>query len=157
MKERLHTSLVTALFPAAAQAELAARELSTLGAKPQPIEEQLRNGSRLTETSGLGSTVVSYGIAAFCLLALALGTTIYPGVGYAVALAGAITVMRVHPAEIEHRLLVRDETLAQGGAVLVVDSGRLTISKTIRLLQQYGAIDVYQHGREVRAAVKEQA
>ena len=74
-----------------------------------------------------------------------------------VALAGAITVMRVHPAEIEHRLLVRDETLAQGGAVLVVDSDRLTISKTIRLLQHYGAIDVYQHGREVRAAVKEQA
>ena len=90
MREHLRASLVTALFPAAAQAELAARELSTLGAKPQPIEEQLRNGSRLTETSGVGSTLVSYGIAASCLVALALATTIFPGVGYAVALAAQL-------------------------------------------------------------------
>ena len=85
MKERLHAS--PSLRAAQAQGRgLAARELSTLGAKPQPIEEQLRNGSRLTETSAGVRRLSHTGLRAHCLLGLALGTTIYPGVGYAVAL-----------------------------------------------------------------------
>jgi hypothetical protein len=50
------------------------------------------------------------------VLLLALATICVPGVGYALALVALVTLTRVRPHEIEHRLLVRDLTLSSGGA-----------------------------------------
>jgi hypothetical protein len=134
-------SSITALFPAAHQAELAAQELRTLGARPGPIETESR-GEPMRE-SGVSRT--SLAIAVTCLAALALATLIFPGVGYLLSIVGAVTVWRVRPAELEHRLEVRDEVLTQGGAVLLVSNGSLSTPIVVRLLQRHGAIDIHEH------------
>jgi len=61
------------------------------------------------------------------------------------ALIALTTVLRVRPAEVEHRLLIRDQVLSEGGAVLIV---RPEVRKeaVVRLLQRYGAIDVEEIG-----------
>ena len=79
--------------------------------------------------------------AAFVLL-LALATICVPGVGYALALVALVTLTRVRPHEIEHRLLVRDLTLSSGGALLSVSPGPLRSEGVIRLLQRHGAVDI---------------
>jgi hypothetical protein len=76
------------------------------------------------------------------VLLLALATICVPGVGYALALVALVTLTRVRPHEIEHRLLVRDPTLSSGGALLSVSPGPLRSEGVIRLLQRHGAIDI---------------
>jgi hypothetical protein len=75
-------------------------------------------------------------------LLLALATICAPGVGYALALLALVTLTRVRPHEIEHRLLVRDLTLSSGGALLSVSQGPLRSEGVVRLLQRHGAIDI---------------
>jgi len=136
-------SSITALFPVANQAVLAAQELQTLGARPGPIETEFR-GEPVRKSA---VSPVSLAIAAACLAALALGTLIFPGVGYLLSVVGAVTVWRVRPAELEHRLEVRDEVLEQGGAVLLVANESVNTPIVVRLLQRHGAIDVHEnHG-----------
>ena len=76
------------------------------------------------------------------MLLLALATICVLGVGYALALVALVTLTRVRPREIEHRLLVKDLTLSSGGALLSVSPGPLGSEGIIRLLQRHGAIDI---------------
>jgi hypothetical protein len=138
----MNSRFLSALFPSAAQAHAAGEVLERRGAvllametEPGSIPQPLRRSRTWLDWTSLI-------VAAASVLLLALATICVPGVGYALALVALVTLARVRPPEIEHRLLVRDLTLGSGGALLSVSPGPLRSEGIIRLLQRHGAIDI---------------
>ena len=138
------SSVITGLFLSAEEARLAAQELGTRGFGPRRMETAVHSAAPAVRHAPRAGWV-SLCVAGACGLVLALATLVVPGIGYALALIALMTVLRVRPAEVEHRLLIRDQVLSEGGAVLIV---RPEVRKeaVVRLLQRYGAIDVEEIG-----------
>ena len=136
---------VFALFALAEEARRAAKELEKRGAGPMQIETEANSATTAIQPSPRTSWASLAGVA-ICTVLLALLSLCVPGTGYVLALISLITLLYVRPAELEHRLLVRDQTLATGGAVLRVSPGALRAQTVMRVLQSCGAID-FHHDR----------
>ena len=138
----MNSRFLSALFPSAAQAHAAAEVLERRGAILLAMETEARSTPMPLRRSRAWSDWISLIISTVSVLLLALATICVPGVGYALALVAVVTLTRVRPREIEHRLLVKDLTLSSGGALLSVSPGPLRSEGIVRLLQRHGAIDI---------------
>jgi hypothetical protein len=138
----VNSRFLSALFPSAVQAHAAAEVLERRGAVLVAMETDPRSTPQPLRRSQTWLDWTSLIVSAASVLLLALATICVPGVGYALALVALVTLTRVRPREIEHRLLVKDLTLSSGGALLSVSPGPLRSEGIIRLLQRHGAIDI---------------
>jgi hypothetical protein len=138
----VNSRFLSALFPSAAQAHAAAEVLERRGAVVLAMETEPGSTPKPLRRSRTWSDWTSLIVSVALVLLLALATICVPGVGYSLALVAFVTLTRVRPREIEHRLLVRDLTLSSGGALLSVSQVPLRSEGVVRLLQRHGAIDI---------------
>src|SRR5258706_13643351 len=116
----IHSRFLSALFPSAAQAREAAEMLKRHGAVLLSIETESRSAPQPVRPFHPWPDGVTFAAVAVLMFLLAFAVLFVPGLGCLFALVALVTLMRVRPSEIEHRLLVRDQALHSGGAVLNV-------------------------------------
>src|SRR5580698_778286 len=102
----MNSRFLSALFPSAAQAHAAAEVLERRGAVLLPMEMEPGSTPQALRRSRTWLDWTSLIVSAASVLLLALATICVPGVGCALALVALVTLTRVRPHEIEHRLLV---------------------------------------------------
>src|ERR1700687_3019937 len=128
----MQAHFLSALFPSTAQARAAAERLERQGAVRLSIETESESAPQPVRPLRPWSDWILFALVTAFMFVLSFAVLCVPGLGYALALVALVTLMRVRPSEIEHRLLVRDETLHFGGAVLNVSPGPLRSQGIIR-------------------------
>lgn len=132
---------VFALFTSEAAARGARDRLVSCGVDPEKVKLTTHGSAPPHRVPSRGGALA----AAAATLALALAVLCLSWASFCVAAAAAAVVRWSRPSDREHRLLIRDELLATGGALLTLRAGRADADSLAARLRRDGAVDVH-HG-----------